>query len=508
MSYLLGIDAGTSVVKSVVFDLAGNEVAVARRETPLEHPFTNASEGDMQSLWQLTAETIQEVINKVAASEIIAIGIAGTACGVWAVDKNLQPLRKAIFWNDGRAANIIARWQENGFFKRGFEISGNAAFPGYPLSALSWLKENELETLEKSRYLLFHKDWLRLQLTGEIATDVSDVGYFPGDIRKRMYSAELLQGAGLEITDKLPPLHESSDVIGKITRQVAEQTGLKEGTPVVAGAVDVVASLIGGGVIKAGQAGSVLGTSFLNSLVLDTPSFNPPDTGVQTCMPDGLWERSLVNTTGTLAIEWMLDTIAKDITGENCYDTLAELAQSAPVGSSGLVFLPYLSTAGIISPFANAMARGQFFGLSTEHTRADLIRAVYEGLALAMHDCYSVMGQHIDPVVFARVVVVGGGARSHFLMQLFADVTGKQIFVTNGTEFGARGVALLAGVGAGVFKSLEQAVKQCVRTERSYEPNLANSEKYGELYRLYKHLYLNSLEAWDLRQEVLSKIQR
>lgn len=501
MKYLLGIDAGTSVVKSVVFDLAGNEVAIAKRDTPLEHPFPNASEGNMQTLWQLTAETIREVSGQVDVSEITAVGIAGTACGVWAIDKNLQPLRNAIFWNDGRAADVIAHWQENGFFKRSFEISGNAPFPGYPLSALSWLKENEGETLEQTHYLLFHKDWLRLQLTGEIATDISDVGYFPGDIRKRIYSAELLQGAGLEISDKLPTPHESSALVGRITREASEQTGLKENAPVVAGAVDVVASLIGGGVIKAGQAGSVLGTSFLNSLVSTQPIFQPENTGVQTCMPDGLWVHSLVNTTGTLAIEWMLETIAKDITGENRYDTLAEIAQSAPVGSRGLVFLPYLSTAGIISPFANAMARGQFFGLSTEHGRAEMIRAVYEGLALAMRDCYSVMEQKVE-----SVVVVGGGARSHFLMQLFADVTGKQILVTNGTEFGARGVALLAGVGAGIFESLEQAVQVCVRIERNYEPNLKHTNAYTELYKLYRHLYQNAAEAWSLRQNILSHL--
>jgi sugar (pentulose or hexulose) kinase len=501
MKYLLGIDAGTSVVKSVVFDLTGNEVAVARRETPLEHPFPNASEVDMQTLWQLTAETTREVVSQVSAKDIAAVGIAGTACGVWAIDKNLQPLRKAILWNDGRAANIIARWQEGGFFQRSFEISGNAPFPGYPLSAVSWLKENEPETLEKTRALLFHKDWLRLQLTGEIATDISDVGYFPGDIRKRIYSAELLKEVGLELTNKLPTMHESSEVVGHVTRHAAEQTELRENTPVVAGAVDVVASLIGGGVIRAGQAGSVLGTSFLNSLVSSTPSFQPPDTGVQTCMPGGLWVRSLVNTTGTLAIEWMLETFAKDIMGEHRYDALAELAQTSPVGSRGLVFLPYLSTAGIISPFANAKARAQFFGLSTEHGRAEMVRAVYEGLALAMRDCYSVMGQHVE-----SVVVVGGGARSHFLMQLFADVTGKQVLVANGTEFGAKGVALLAGVGAGVFKSLEQAVKSCVRLERSYEPNLEYTNTYTELYKLYRHLYQNAGAAWSLRHEILSHL--
>lgn len=501
MKYLLGIDAGTSVVKSVAFDFTGNEIAVAKRDTPLEHPFPNASEGDTGTLWQLTAETIREVSSKVDTNEIAAVGIAGTACGVWAIDKNLQPLRKAIFWNDGRAADVIVRWQKSGFFKRSFEISGNAPFPGYPLSALSWLKENEEETLKQAHSLLFHKDWLRLQLTGEIATDISDVGYFPGDIRKRIHSTELLQGAGLEISDKLPKLHESSAIVGRVTRQAAEQTNLKENTPVVAGAVDVVASLIGGGVIKAGQAGSVLGTSFLNSLVSTQPTFQTKNTGVQTCMPDDLWVCSLVNTTGTLAIEWMLETIAKDITGENRYDALAEVAQSAPVGSRGLIFLPYLSTAGIISPFANAQARGQFFGLSTEHGRAEMIRAVYEGLALAMRDCYSVLERAVE-----SVVVVGGGARSHFLMQLFADVTGKQILVTNGTEFGARGVALLAGVGAGVFEGLEQAVKQCVRIERSYEPNFRHTNAYTELYKLYRYLYQNAGDAWLLRQEILSHL--
>ncbi len=503
MKYLLGIDAGTSVVKSVVFDLSGHEVAVSRRETPLEHPMPSTSEANMQTLWNLTAETAREALSQVKASEVAAVGIAGTACGIWAIDKNLQPLRNAILWNDGRAASVIAGWQDRGFFQHSFKISGNAAFPGYPLSALSWLKENEARTLEQAHYLLFHKDWLRLQLTGEIATDVSDVGYFPGDIRKRIYSAELLQGVGLEIADKLPLLHESSKVVGYVTKQAAEQIGLKEGISVVAGAVDVVASLIGGGVVKAGQAGSVLGTSFLNSLVSTEPTFAPENTGVQTCMPGGLWVRSLVNTTGTLAIEWMLKTITRDITGIDRYDALSELAQTSPVGSRGLVFLPYLSTAGIISPFANAEARGQFFGLSTEHTRADLIRAVYEGLALAMHDCYSVMKQKVE-----SVVVVGGGARSEFLMQLFADVTGKEIVVTNGTEFGARGVALLAGVGAGVFENLGQAVNHCVRMERRYEPHLQHTQKYSEIYRLYKHLYIHSLKAWSLGQKMLGIIER
>ncbi|MBC7810635.1 MAG: carbohydrate kinase, partial [Burkholderiales bacterium] len=249
--FLLGIDNGTSFVKSVAFDLSGREIAIARRETPVISLHPNWSEMDMRVSWSLCAETIAEVVAAVGAETIAAVGISGTACGVWAVDADLQPIRNAILWNDGRAAEIIAEWQSNGVTAHIFELSGNALFPGYPVAALRWLMAHEPQNFERIRWYLHHKDWLRLCLTGEIATEQADSSYFPGDIRGRGFSDELLDITGLSgFRDKLPEILRSHDVAGTITAPAAAQTGLRVGTPVIAGAVDVVVSTRGGGAFR------------------------------------------------------------------------------------------------------------------------------------------------------------------------------------------------------------------------------------------------------------------
>ena len=457
---LLGIDSGTSVVKSVIFDLGGNEIVVARRETPVITRVPGGSEIDMLTVWELTAETIAEVVRAIPDKKIAGVGICGTACGVWPIDENGNPTREAILWNDGRADDIIARWEADGFMRRVWDVSGNTMFPGYPLVALRCLAEHEPDVLARTRWLPFHKDWLRYKLTGGLYSDESDVAYFPGDIRGRGYSDALLDQAGLDwCKEKLLPPAPSHQVVGHVSSEAAERTGLPVGTPVVAGAVDVVASALGGGAYRPGQACSTLGTSFLNTLVSDAPSFEPVGTGVQACMPEGRWGRSLVNTTGTMGIEWMVKTLAEPerqqaaATGQSVYDLIEAQVSQVPVGSRGVMFLPYLNTAGVISPFVDPHARGQFFGLSLEHTRFDLMRAVYEGIALAMRDCYAGVEGHV-----AEVTLVGGGARSAFWAQMFADASGKRIDVPGGTEFGARGAAILAGVGVGAFPSFDAAM--------------------------------------------------
>jgi len=508
MSFLLGIDSGTSVVKSVVFDLNGLEVASTRREMPVVNDGVR-SEVDMAEAWAVTAETVREAVRQVDAASIEAVGISGTACGYWGVDNAGQPLRRAILWNDGRAASTLAGWQGDGFFGHVFAISGTAPSPGYPLALLRWLHDHEPDTIERTRWLLFHKDWLRCHLTGEFSTDEADAAYFPGDLRARTYSQTLLERAGIAgLAPCLPPVYPSSHIAGTVTAQAAAETGLQEGTPVATGAVDVVSSLLGGGAHRHGQACSVLGTSLLNTLVLDAPSFDPPDTGVQACMPDGLWARSLVNTSGTLSINWMLDVLAADerheaaSTGADVYALLERTAQESPPGAHGLVFLPYLNTSGIISPFANADARGQFFGLSIEHKRSDLMRAVYEGVALAMRDCYQAMNQQVD-----EVILVGGGARSAFWAQMFADAAGKRIIVPSGAEFGARGAAILAGTGAGVFTGLGEAIAQMVQPDAVYEPGPA-APIYDTLYELYHTLYSSAPPLWAQWRTVYDRLKQ
>lgn len=503
---LLGVDSGTSVVKAVAFDMRGDEIASARRDMPVIVPGAGRSEVDMTSVWELTAEAIREVVTNIGAEQIGGVAFSGTACGYWGVDEGMRPVRNAILWNDSRAGEIIGNWQISGFYSHIFQRTGNAPFPGYPLSTLRWLADHEPETLERTRWLFFHKDWLRWHLTGDVHGDVSDMSYFPGSLEDRRYDDELLAMAGLDsVSEKLPHLLEPDALAGKVTPAAAEQTGLKTGTPVAAGAVDVVASVLGGGAARAGQACSVLGTSFLNSLIAESPSYTPAETGVQACMPGGLWVRSLVNTAGTINIDWMARALAaqeQDAGDADIYQKFEVLVAKSPVGARGLIFLPYLNNAGIVSPFADPNARGMFFGLSMEHTRADMIRAVYEGTALAMRDCYTISGQPVD-----EVVLVGGGARSAMWAGMFADATGARILIPHGTEFGARGAAMLAGVAAGAFADYAEASGAMVRIDRVYEPNIANKSRYDALYKLYAHLYQNARDAWAIRAQTLKQLE-
>lgn len=508
-TYLLGIDSGTSVVKSVVFDTDGREIAVARRELPVVSPAPGYSEIDMNAAWDAMAATIREVVAAVGSESIAAVGLSGTACGYWGIDADGQPVRNAILWNDGRAGDIISGWQSDGTYSQIFAQSGNAMFPGYSLSLLRWLADHEPDTLDRTRWLLFHKDWLRYRLTGAVHTEHADVSYYPANIFTGEYSPELFDMAGVSIyQDRLPPLVRSHDVVGAVTDTAAGETGLRAGTPVVAGAVDVVVSALGGGAARPGQACAILGTSFLNSLVTSEPSLTPADAGNNALMPNGVWIRSLANLAGTINIDWVVrelageERAAAERSGTSVYDLIEATIQTRPPGANGLVYLPYLSNAGINAPFVDPNARAQFFGFSIDHTRADLMRAVYEGTALAMRDCYTAIDQPFD-----EVILVGGGSRSAFWTQMFADATGRRITVTEGSEFGARGAAIIAGVGTGVYESFEAALAATIRPAQTFEPQPENARIYEKIYELYHHLRINARDAWQLRRLLLDDIQ-
>lgn len=507
-SLLLGVDAGTTVVKTVAFETDGTEVAVAKRLLPVVSPAPGWSEVDMLAAWRATAETISDVASQIDAELVAAIGISGTCAGVWPIDDNGLPTRNAILWNDGRAAGVIEEWKLEGIFRRMFEVSGCTAVPGYTLPSLRWLADNDPESLERAKWLLFHKDWLRYQLSADIHVDPTDVSYTPGDIRERGYSLELFELCGLnDYLDRLPPLASSQEVVGHLTPNAAAELDLPVETPVVTGADDVITGTIGAGAIHPGQAVSILSTSFTNSLVIGKPSFVPIESGAEASMPNGYWLRSLINTSGTMNIDWMIDNLGMpeeqqaEEAGVDVFDLIEDVVSGAPIGARGIIYLPYLNTAGINSPFSAPNARAMFFGISVEHSREDLMRAVYEGTALAMRDCYEAFGEPAE-----EVFLVGGGSRSSFWSQLLADAIERKITITEGTEIGARGVAMLAGIGVGIFDSLEEAVSRMVRVKETYEPHEENSRAFRAIYQLYRHLYMQARESWNLRADLVEQI--
>ena len=509
-SYLLGIDVGTTVSKSVVFDLDGHEVAVARYQTTVQHPIPASSEADMQDIWGAVRSTIREIITQhgVPPKAIQAIGVSATVAGVWLLNEDKQPFRNAILWNDGRAASILAAWEADGNIKKIFNISGNAIFPGMTLPTLRWLVENEPETLRTARYLVCGKDWVRFNLTGEIHTDEGDLSQMPCDIRTRGYSDELFRLCGIqEVVRLFPPVASSGEVIGHVTAKAAEETGLFEGTPVVVGLGDVQASMVGAGATRTGDACSIVGTSCLNNVVLDQAAFEPPGIGFEFLMLGNRWLRSLTNTAGTLNLEWFLNNLAAEERieakkrGVSVYQIMEEEAASVPIGSGGVIYHPYINTSGVGAPFMNAAARAQFFGIEVDHERRHMLRAVYEGLALAMSELYNLV-----PVKISEVLVTGGGARSPFWCQMFADCTGRKMLVPEGSEFGAKGDAILAGIGIGKYKDLEDARKRTFRLARVYEPDPKKTEKYAKIYELYRNIYMDMQDHWWHRHKLLKEL--
>jgi sugar (pentulose or hexulose) kinase len=351
-------------------------------------------------------------------------------------------VRSAILWNDGRAAEIVSDWHDDGTIAEIFARSGNVPFPGYTLPVLAWLKHHSPDVLEQADRLLFCKDWIRAWLTGVQASDETDASYAPFGIAERDWDLRLLELAGVADYRHLLPDLLAPDTTDPLLGDVAEQLGLPTGIPVAVGATDIVAGCVGGGAVEPGHAVTILGTSANSSVVTESPEFQPDQVGIMAAAPLGQWIRTMLNTSGSTTLDWAAGLFAGGEVGR-----LLDLAGSADTDDLP-VLLPYLAGAGVVSPFVDPGARGGFLGLRSHHGPAELARAAVEGLAFAVADSYASM-----PTDVVEITAVGGAARSDLLLQTIADVTQATVTRPEGEEFGARGVALLAGVAAGLVAS-------------------------------------------------------
>jgi erythritol kinase len=508
--FLLGIDVGTTVTKSVLIDYDGNEICVARCPTAVQNPFPSSSEINMMAVWDAVCQTIQEIIHthQISADAIKGVGVCSTVAGVWLLNDKKEPFRNAILWNDGRAASILETWEKEGKMQKIFDISANAIFPGMTLPALRWLLEHEAETLKEAKYLIWGKDWVRFKLTGDIHSDESDLSQMPCDVRTRGYSEDLFEICGIRTVRYLfPEVIDSSAIVGGVTTQASKETGLIAGTPVITGLGDVQASMVGAGAIRYGDACSIVGTSSLNNVVMDYACFEPSGVGFMFLLGGNLWIRSLTNTSGTINLEWFLNNFCVEEMAEakkrktSVYQVLEEIASSVSIGSEGIIYHPYINTTGVSAPFRNAAARAQFFGIDINHKKKHLLRAVYEGLALAMRELYKSI-----PAKIKEVIVTGGGARSPFWCQMFADCTGIKMIVPQGEEFGGKGVAIMAGIGIGIYKNLLDSRERTFRPSRMYDPVPENTARYDQVYELYQEIYLSLQDQWWHRHRLLEKL--
>lgn len=505
---IIGLDAGTSIVKAVLIDLAGQEHEQETIRNPVVRPRAGWVEQDMDTTWEKVRDVLRNLLSRIKPIEIVAIGVTGQGDGTWLVGEDGRPVRPAILWLDGRAGSLVELWRADGRAQRCLEITGTVPNPCLMSLQLAWLMDHEPEALRVSRWALHAKDWIFYKLTGEVFSDPSDMAHTFCDIRTLEYSDILLDSLGLgRIKRLLPQLRRSIDNKGVLARAVAEDLGLPYGLPVTAGPFDVAAAAVGLGCIQPGQVCTILGSAGIHEMVLDSTALEPWQTGYTIAHGvAGRWLRLISNMAMTINLDWFLDHLGEpDRTealrrGKDVYELLENKLSAIPPASGGVLYLPYIDVAGERGPFVKPTARAQFFGLSTDISRYHLLRAVYEGLCYAARHCYQYF-----PMPFSEVRVAGGGARSKFWVQLLADVSGKTMVLCDGSEFGARGAAMVAGVSTGIFASFEDAVTQWVRARDQVSPNPAASRLYAGWFKLYQTLIERNWDLWDLRKDLLQQ---
>jgi len=473
----IGLDAGTSVTKAAVFDLTGRQLAEASRRTVLSRPHPGWSELDPEEAWQAALAVLKEVAALIGedAHRIAAIGLTAAMVGAWVVDGKGNALRPGITWEDSRAQSWIDRRlsADPQFLSRIFLSSGSMLQQGCTLPVLAWLAENERQILARASYVMSYKDFLRIRLTGLAATDRSEASVVPGSARERSRNPAMIELFDLEaLAHLLPPVMDSESFIGGLSPSVAEAIGVRAGLPVGIGAGDVPATIIGAGGLSTGTATAVLGTTCMVGVCHDRPVFEPRDLGLLFTLPGHRWYRAMVNVAGTLNLDWAFSALAPDLASHpERFDMINEMIDAVPAGAHGLVYLPYLSESGIIAPVVDRHARAQFYGLSPRHDRAALFRAVMEGVAFAMRDLF-------DALDFAgdRVLLTGGGAQNPLWAQMIANLAEKDVVVPKGTQFGARGAALLAATAAGHFPSIVEASSSVSGGGTRYQPDSEGAE--------------------------------
>lgn len=511
MSYVLGIDKGTSTTKAAIFDARDGQVlATARRQTKSFHPHLDWHEEDMAGTYDGVAMAVREAISLsgVDPRDILAVGVSGHMGGLWALDSNGQPAGPAIAWPDARASVMLEEWKKDGRVDRLFEISGNAPIPGLPLVLLSWLRHNDPQFYGRIATIFCAKDYINYRLTGEIATDESDLSFFPCDIRNRIPSAELFELAGIsEMRGRLAPVLEIGSTVGRVTGEAAAETGLAQGTLVVTGAGDAVAAAIGVGALASGQAVTVIGTSFMNNLTVDTPSLEPAGVGFLFLMPDGRWQRLMSNTGGgSLCLDWIVSAFGAKAfgpTNADLFERIEREARAVPPLSRGLLIHPYFNTSGMTAPRHEPLARGSIFGLDMATSPIALVRAVMEAVAFSMIDCYGALNAPVD-----EIRITGGGARSPLWREICAAAMNRPLTIPEAEETGALGVALLAARAAGLYGDLQQAAASMVRISGTVEPDPKLAGRYAAAYPLFRDLGRDLAPLWKLRAQLVERAHR
>jgi xylulokinase len=481
----LGLDIGTSGSRALLVDERGAVRAgctAPHEEMRMERPLW--AEQRPENWWDAALIAIRGVLAQagVSGSEVKGIGLSGQMHGLVILDGSGEVIRPSLIWCDQRSQAQVDAVNAQMGRENILRFIANPVLTGFTLPKLLWVRDNEPKHFARVRRMLLPKDYVRFRLTGEFATEVSDAsGTALFDVVNRRWSFEMVDGLGLDRTI-LPKCYESTEVSGKITHRVAELTGLAPGTPVVGGGGDQAASAVGNGIVEPGIVSCTIGTSGVVFAHMDQVAYDPAGRVHTFCHAvRDKWHVMGVTQGAGLSLQWFRNQLAPGTE----YDALTAEAAQTSAGSQGLFWLPYLM--GERTPHLDATARGGWIGLTNSHKRADLIRAVIEGVSYSQRDCLDIVASLGCPLSSVRVS--GGGARSAFWRQLLADILGHQVVTLETQEGSAYGAALLALAGTGEYGSVPEVCRKAIRETESVSPRPAEAAYYEKAHAIYQALY-------------------
>ncbi len=494
MGYVIGLDIGTSGAKALLVNEKGDIVYRAFREYPLYTPYPLWTEQDPLDWWDATVSIVSEIVSRglVNPEDIEAIGLSGQMHSLVLLDKEYNVIRPAILWSDQRTEKECRHVMELLGEERVMDLISNPVLPGFTLGKILWVKENEPENYEKINKVLLPKDYIRFKMTGDLSMEITDAAgtaYF--SVKEKKWSYEILDALDIP-PEFFPPVCKSFEVCGRATEEFERLTGVKKGTKVVGWGADNACGAVGAGIVKEGRMLSSIGTSGVILTPIRIHKFDPQGR-IHTFnhSVEDMWYLMGVELSAGMSLRWyrgiggVMETAIAPFLKKDPYDLLSEEASFAPLGSNGVIFLPYLS--GERTPHKDPFARGVFFGLSISTRREDMIRAVMEGVTFGLMDSVRIMEDL--GVKIEEVRAIGGGAKSPLWRKIQADVFGRELSVMEKDEGPAYGAAILAWVGAGKFSTVEESVEELVKVKEVVEPDPENTERYRDFYEFYTSLY-------------------
>ena len=494
MAYL-GIDVGTGGTRALVIDAQGKVVASASEEhAHFASPRPGWAEQDPQDWWRAAGLAVRKALQSsgLKPDGVACVGFSGQMHGAVLLDQSDDVVRNALIWCDQRSEPQANELEQMFGRDELIRLTCNPPLTNFTLTKFLWVRENEPKNWDRVAHVMLPKDYVRFRLTGDRAIDMADAsGTLLLDVANRKWSEKILTKTGIK-ESLLPALFESPQVCGKVNAAGSEATGLKVGTPVVAGAGDQAAGAVGMGIARVGAVSATIGTSGVVFASTDRPAMDPAGRLHTFCHAiPGRWHVMGVTQAAGLSLRWYRDNFGaaspgvqkKD--GRDPYDVFAEEAASAPAGSEGAYWVPYLM--GERTPHLDPNARAALVGLTASHTRAHVIRAIMEGVAFSLKDTFTIFEEMKIPVTSIRLG--GGGARSPLWRQIQADVYGREVEIVAAEEGAAYGAAILAGTGAGAWASVEQACGAIVSVAKRVTPNQKDSATMQQAYSTYRKIY-------------------